>query len=75
MSSTLFAPDRVMQTFVVRLWIPQEPSLRAPDSLRGIVEHVGSGRSGPFTDEDQLLAFLRERLEQPVAARQEGEAV
>ena len=29
------------------------------DELRGIVEHVGTGRRQPFTSAPQLLAFLR----------------
>ena len=75
MRSRLFAADCVVQTFVVRLWTSEEPSQRRPDSLRGIVEHLRSGRKGPFADEDELLAFLRERLGEPVAAHRAGEAV
>jgi len=73
--SRLFAADRVVQTFVVRLWTPPEPSPRPPDSLRGIVEHLRSGRKGPFADEEELLAFLRERLGEPVAAHRRAGAV
>ena len=75
MKSRLFAADCVVQTFVVRLWASEDPSLRTSDSLRGIVEHLRSGRRGPFVDEDELLAFLRERLGEPVAAHREAGAV
>ena len=74
MRSRLFAADCAVQTFVVRLWTSEEPSLRSSDSLRGIVEHLRSGRKGPFVDEEELLAFLRERLGEPVAAHRAGEA-
>jgi hypothetical protein len=73
--SRLFAADCVVQTFVVRLWTSEEPSLRTPDSLRGIVEHLRSGRKAPFVDEEELLAFLRERLGEPVTVHREAEAV
>jgi hypothetical protein len=50
-----------MQTFVVRVWAGAQPPPRELDSLRGVVEHLGSGLRGTFTDDDELLAFLRER--------------
>jgi hypothetical protein len=73
--SRLFAADAVVQTFVVRLWTSPEPSSRTADSLRGIVEHLRSGRKAPFADEDELLAFLRERLGEPVAVHRQAGAV
>ena len=66
---------RAKQTFVLRLWTTGEPSLSALDSLCGTVEHLGSGRSGPFAREGDLLAFLREQLREPVAPHREGGAV
>ena len=48
-----------MTTFVVRVWTPRDPSVEEPGALHGLVEHVGSGRSAPFADERELLAFLR----------------
>jgi len=50
-----------MQTFVVRVWAQAQPPERELDTLRGVVEHLGSGLTGTFTDDDELLAFLRER--------------
>lgn len=47
------------RTFVVRLWEPAEPTGDGPEALRGVVDHVQSGRSAPFGDADALLAFLR----------------
>ncbi len=49
-----------METFVIQ--IPTQPDDTAdtsPDELRGLVEHVGSGRRQPFADTRELLAFLR----------------
>ena len=46
-------------TFVVRLWGPAEPTGDGPEALRGVVEHVQSGRSAPFGDADALLALVR----------------
>ncbi len=49
-----------MRTFVVRVWTPTEPFVEEGDPLRGVVEHVGSGRSTPFGSESELLALLRQ---------------
>jgi hypothetical protein len=49
-----------VETVVVRLWVPTEQAPDPRHSLRGIVEHVSSGRSAAFGDESQLLAFLRD---------------
>jgi hypothetical protein len=46
-------------TFVVRLWQPPEASRGTALGLRGVVEHLQSGESTAFGDEDRLLAFLR----------------
>lgn len=53
-----------METFVVRVWVPAaaEPC-RDDTGLRGIVEHVSSQRSRPFTDAGELLGFVRECLQ------------
>ena len=45
--------------FVVRLWQPPEASRGTALGLRGVVEHLRSGESTAFGDEDTLLAFLR----------------
>ena len=61
-----------MQTFVVRVWTEAEPTGSELDVLRGVVEHVGSGQTGTFTDDDELLAFLRERGRHEERERAEG---
>jgi hypothetical protein len=61
-----------MQTFVVRVWTEAQPARNEIDVLRGVVEHVGSGQTGTFTDDDELLAFLRERWQQEERGRAEG---
>lgn len=48
----------MMETFIVRVWVPSDPSERG--HLRGVVEHVGSGSETTFVGEDELLAMLRE---------------
>ena len=49
-----------METFVVRAWRDDPDGAPATDgSLRGVVEHVATGASTPFTDAEQLLSFLR----------------
>ena len=45
---------------MVRAWREDpdgEPT--TDDSLRGVVEHVATGASTPFSDAEQLLRFLR----------------
>lgn len=53
--------ERHMKTFVVRVWVATGPIVEAGgEALHGVVEHVGSGRSTPFGNANELLAFLRE---------------
>jgi hypothetical protein len=53
-----------VKTFVVRVWTPPEPVPDTREPLRGLVEHIGSGRSVPFGNEAELLAFLLESQSQ-----------
>jgi len=48
------------RTFVVRVWQPPDASGGTTLGLRGVVEHLQSGESVAFGEEDALLAFLRE---------------
>jgi hypothetical protein len=49
-----------METFVIRMaTTPDIQAARDEAELRGVVEHVGSGRRQPFGDARQLLAFLQ----------------
>ena len=49
-----------METFVIQIPTPAEGRVEtSADELRGVVEHVGSGRRQPFADTRELLAFLR----------------
>jgi hypothetical protein len=54
-----------LQTFVVRIWSPPAGLEAAPDELRGVVEHLGTGLSQPFRDDEELLAFLHARPGEP----------
>ena len=48
------------ETFVVRLWEPQQAAGLDPGGLRGVVRHARSGRTtATFTDGESLLEFLR----------------
>ena len=47
-----------MRTFVVRLWVANDPELEAREPMHGVVEQVG-GRATSFGSEEELLAFLR----------------
>lgn len=61
-----------MQTFIVRLWVPSNLTPETDETLRGVVEQLGSGLSTPFADDDELLAILRQAEREPTAARQAG---
>jgi hypothetical protein len=50
-----------VETFVVRAWRSAPDDEPLDDTLRGVVEHVGTGASMPFRDVDQLISFLRSR--------------
>jgi hypothetical protein len=48
-----------MEMFVIQMPIrPKATEEGSRDELRGVVEHVGSGRRRPFVDTRDLLAFL-----------------
>jgi len=48
-----------METFVIQIRTqPRDPAEPRARELRGLVEHVGSGRREPFADTRALLAFL-----------------
>ena len=42
--------------FVVRVW--QEPAARAPYTVRGVIEHLASGRKRFFSEIEALNAFI-----------------
>ena len=49
-----------METFVIQ--IPPRPEADrkgGADDVRGVIEHVGSGRREAFADVGELAAFLR----------------
>ena len=53
-----------METFVLRVWTPASGNPGADaTSLHGLVEHVRSGDSTPFTGEEELLRLLRAGLQ------------
>ena len=50
-----------MDQFVVRLWVPAPSARDSPEvepGLRGVVRHVGTGRSETFRDGRELLHRL-----------------
>jgi hypothetical protein len=51
-----------VETFVIQIPTRAETKAEAgSEELRGLIEHVGSGRRQPFADVGELLAFLRAR--------------
>jgi hypothetical protein len=48
-----------MDTFVVRVWGPLADEEEEETGLRGVVEHVASGRSGRFRSAEELVSLLR----------------
>jgi hypothetical protein len=49
-----------METFVIQIPTPAEGGNEpSPQELRGVVEHVGSGRRQPFADMRELEVLLR----------------
>jgi hypothetical protein len=49
----------VVETFVIQIPTAAERAAEtSPDELRGVAEHVGTGRRQPFADTRELLAFL-----------------
>ena len=51
-----------MDTFVLRIWAPADVAGPSPEShgTRGTAHHIGSGRSGIFRDDKQLIRLLDE---------------
>jgi len=48
-----------METFLVRLFVPSEQSEPASAAtLQGLAQHVRSGVTTAFTDDEQLCAWL-----------------
>jgi hypothetical protein len=48
-------------TFVVRLWTPKEEEdveAHLSEPMRGVVEHIDSGRSAVFSDQSQMIEFI-----------------
>ncbi len=49
-----------METYVIRMATRRSDKGAADEAeLRGVAEHVGSGRREPFRDASELLAFLQ----------------
>lgn len=49
-----------MDTFVLRIWTPADEDAVAtgPGGSRGTAHHVGTGRSGVFQSDEQLIQLL-----------------
>jgi hypothetical protein len=48
-----------VETFVVRIWIPDDERRAAPLPLRGVMQHVGSDEPTPFSGDAELVELLR----------------
>jgi hypothetical protein len=51
-----------METFVVRIWVPDAVADTPHRELQGVLRHVASGTETTFRDADALVARLRELL-------------
>jgi len=52
-----------VETFVVRVWRPAAEEVDVPTTpLRGVVEHVGTGRSDPFQGTERLAELIAAAL-------------
>jgi hypothetical protein len=64
-----------VETFVVRAWRSGDDD-RLPtgdrDNLRGVVEHVATGTSMPFSDVGELITFLLGRPDGGEGDSEEG---
>ncbi len=49
-----------METFIVRVWRPNQAPAIVDDGIRGVVEHVQSGSRRTFADEAGLVAAIRD---------------
>jgi hypothetical protein len=59
-----------METFVVRVWVPRpDDEAHEPRSVRGLVEHVRTGRSDPFVGPEELV----ELIASPITRTEQGE--
>ena len=47
-----------METFVIQIGKTRHTGETGQQELRGVIEHVGSGRRRSFTSARELLAFL-----------------
>jgi hypothetical protein len=47
-----------LKTFIVRIWTSADPADAGEGSLRGLVEHIGTGEAVPFVSEAELLELL-----------------
>lgn len=58
-----------MQTFILRIWVPavleDESSTEPSSGLRGVLDHIGSGRSIPFRNAAELVGLVCEVLAEP----------
>ena len=64
-----------MDTFVLRIWTPAPvagDTGASPQGTHGTAHHVGSGRSGVFRSEDQLIRLLLELQKEASADRTNG---
>jgi hypothetical protein len=53
-----------MDTFVIRIWMSGgDATPDQPPDMRGIVEHVVDGRLIVFDAPDQLLAFIKQNVQ------------
>jgi hypothetical protein len=60
-----------VETFVVRVWKPDEPASTGSDDLRGIVERPGGVLVQPFHSPQELVDALRAAVADPLQVARE----
>jgi hypothetical protein len=63
---SVMTAKRIDHVFMVRLWA-ETTGEAAQSDWRGVVEHAASGQRRYFTSLDDLTAFLRAQLANPIA--------
>ena len=66
-----------MDTFVLRIWTPADEGAVDPSSggSRGTAHHVGTGRSGVFQGDEELIQLIAALRRQSAEERGSGPSV
>lgn len=57
-----------MESFILRVWVPEEGDGQADGRLRGQLVRLATGTTHTFRDPSELTALIREGLSDPAVA-------